>query len=137
MKELKIYEFQAKQIEDTFRMVANLLKSRNKETSLDRDIMQSWEYIKNVLKGDIDIKVTRFSKINSDLVLKDNDIKKVIDDSMGMRDYFNISDENKLIKGIEGLIRGQSDKIIELEKALSIRDKENELFILRINELTK
>jgi hypothetical protein len=60
MKELIIYEFQAKQIEDTFRLVSNLLDSQNKETSLDRDVIQSWEMIKNVLTGDIDKNVTRF-----------------------------------------------------------------------------
>jgi hypothetical protein len=59
MKELKIYEFQAKQIADTFRLVSNLLGSATKETSLDRDVMQSWEMIKNVLSGEIDKHVTR------------------------------------------------------------------------------
>ena len=59
MKELKIYEFQAKQIEDTLRLVANLLKSRSKETSLDRDVMQSLEMVRNILKGDFDKHVTR------------------------------------------------------------------------------
>jgi len=60
MKELKIYEFQAKQIEDTFRLVSNLLNSKEKETSLDRDIIQSWEMIKNVLEKNIDKPVNRF-----------------------------------------------------------------------------
>ena len=59
MKELKIYEFQAKQIENTFRIVANTLESRNLTTCLDRDVMQSWEMIKNVLSGEIDKHVTR------------------------------------------------------------------------------
>jgi len=59
MKELKIYEFQAKQIEDTFRLVARALQSKNKTTSLDRDIMQSWEMIKNVLTEKIDTHVPR------------------------------------------------------------------------------
>ena len=59
MKELKIYEFQAKQIEDTFRMVANALESHEKKTCIDRDIMQSWEMIKNVLLGKIDTLVKR------------------------------------------------------------------------------
>jgi hypothetical protein len=54
MKELKIYEFQAKQIEDTFRLVANQLESQTKKTCLDRDVMQSWQMIKNVLSGKID-----------------------------------------------------------------------------------
>lgn len=59
MKELKIYEFQAKQIEDTFRMVANILKSRTKETCLDRDVMVSYKMIQNVLEGKIDEHVER------------------------------------------------------------------------------
>ena len=59
MKELKIYEFQAKEIEDTFRMIANLLESKSKKTCLDRDIMQSWEMIKNVLKEQPDTRVKR------------------------------------------------------------------------------
>lgn len=61
MKELKIYEFQAKQIEDTLRIVANELKSKNRETCLDRDIMVSWRTIKNVLEEKIDENVSRFS----------------------------------------------------------------------------
>ena len=60
MKELKIYEFQAKQIEDTFRLVARVLESKNKNTSVDRDVMQSWEMIKNVLAETIDIHISRF-----------------------------------------------------------------------------
>jgi hypothetical protein len=60
MKELIIYEFQAKQIKDTLRLVANLLNSRDKETSLDRDVMQSIGMIDNVLAEDIDKPVTRF-----------------------------------------------------------------------------
>lgn len=59
MKELKIYEFQAKQIEDTFRLVARILESQNKETSVDRDVMQSWQYIKNVLDEKINERVPR------------------------------------------------------------------------------
>lgn len=59
MAELKIYKFQAKQIEDTFRLVARTLESKTKETSLDRDVMQSWEMIKNVLAGKIDEPVKR------------------------------------------------------------------------------
>jgi predicted transcriptional regulator len=53
MKELKIYEFQAKQIEDTFRLVARVLESKSKTTSIDRDVMQSWQMIKNVLSENI------------------------------------------------------------------------------------
>lgn len=59
MTELKIYEFQAKQIEDTFRLVARVLESDNKETSVDRDVMQSWQMIKNVLSGQINNHVPR------------------------------------------------------------------------------
>lgn len=53
MEELKIYEYQAKQIEDTFRMVARILESKDRKTSVDRDIMQSWAMIKDVLNKDI------------------------------------------------------------------------------------
>ena len=60
MKELKIYEFQAKQIEDTFRLVARMLDSKTKTTSVDRDVMQSWEMIKNVLAEKIDTNIQRF-----------------------------------------------------------------------------
>jgi hypothetical protein len=60
MKELKIYEFQAKQIEDTFRLVARSLDSKTKTASIDRDVMQSWEMIKNVLSEKIDTHVPRF-----------------------------------------------------------------------------
>jgi len=59
MKELKIYEFQAKKIEDTFRLVARILESKSKTTCLDRDVMQSWEMIKNVLAEKIDVHVPR------------------------------------------------------------------------------
>lgn len=59
MKELKIYEFQAKQIEDTFRLVAKSLGSKSKTTCVDRDVMQSWEMIKNVLSEKIDMPVPR------------------------------------------------------------------------------
>ena len=59
MEELKIYMFQAKQIEDTFRLVARVLDSKSKTTSIDRDVMQSWEMIKNVLNKDIDKHVQR------------------------------------------------------------------------------
>jgi len=60
MKELKIHEFQAKQIEETFRLVAKSLGSETKTTSVDRDVMQSWEMIKNVLAENIDTQVPRF-----------------------------------------------------------------------------
>lgn len=60
MEELTINKFQAEQIEDTLRLVANILKSRSKETCLDRDIMQSWEMIKNVLNEDHTKTVTRY-----------------------------------------------------------------------------
>jgi len=46
MEELLIYKFQAEQIEDTLRVVANILDSRKKTSCIDRDIMQSIEMIK-------------------------------------------------------------------------------------------
>ncbi len=59
MEELKIYEFQAKQIEDTLRKVSNILKSHSKETCIDRDVMQSWQMIINTISGNIDEHVSR------------------------------------------------------------------------------
>ena len=55
MKELKIYEFQAKRIEDTLRIVSNIMNSREKKTCIDRDICQSLQIIKNVLSETIDL----------------------------------------------------------------------------------
>jgi len=60
MEELKIYKFQAKHLEDTLKLVARTLDSKSKKTSLDRDVMQSLEFIKNVLSESIDIRVNRF-----------------------------------------------------------------------------
>ena len=60
MKELTIYEFQAKEIEDALRLVSNLLGSISRKTSMDRSVMVAQEYIKNVLKENIDKRVTRF-----------------------------------------------------------------------------
>lgn len=59
MEELAIFEFQAETIENTLRLVANNLNSHTKETCLDRDIMQSLEMIRNVLKKDINKHVPR------------------------------------------------------------------------------
>jgi hypothetical protein len=49
MKILNIHEYQAKQIENTLRIVANILGSRTKETCADREICKSIETIKEVL----------------------------------------------------------------------------------------
>ena len=54
MKELKIYEYQAKQIEDTFRLVARVLNSKDKKTCLDRDVMLSWKMIENIINEEPD-----------------------------------------------------------------------------------
>ncbi len=49
MKELIIYEYQAKQIEDTLRIINNIMNCSKKESSADRQVIKSWEMIKNVL----------------------------------------------------------------------------------------
>ena len=49
MEELVIFKYQAKEIENTLRLVANVLGSRKEETCLDRQIMRSTEFIKEVL----------------------------------------------------------------------------------------
>ena len=57
MEKLEIYKFQAIDIENTLRMVANVLDSHKKETCLDRNVIQSLERMRNVLKGEIDTQV--------------------------------------------------------------------------------
>jgi uncharacterized UBP type Zn finger protein len=57
MEKLEIYRFQAEDIEDTLRIVANTLSSHSKETCLDRNVIQSLERMRNVLKGEIDTQV--------------------------------------------------------------------------------
>ena len=59
MEELIIYEFQAKEIEDTLRIVANILESYERKTCIDRDIMLSWHMIKAVLNKNIDEHINR------------------------------------------------------------------------------
>lgn len=51
---------QAKDIENALRLAARFLDSENKLTSADRDIMQAWQIIKNVLNEDIEPLVSRF-----------------------------------------------------------------------------
>lgn len=46
MEELTILDFQAKEIEETLRLVANLLHSKDEVSCLDRMIMRSIKYIK-------------------------------------------------------------------------------------------
>jgi hypothetical protein len=58
MEELKIYKFQAKQIDNTLRLVTRVLSSHNKETSLDREIMKSSETIKSILDETIILRNT-------------------------------------------------------------------------------
>lgn len=38
-----------KGIEDTLRLVSNTLKSSNRETCLDRNIMRSWNYVSDMI----------------------------------------------------------------------------------------
>ena len=51
MKELMINEYQAKEIEDTLRLVFNIYRANIKtgETCFDRKLKRSREYIKQVL----------------------------------------------------------------------------------------
>ena len=59
MEKLEIYEFQARDIENTLRMVSNVLESSKRETCIERNVMQSLERIRNVLSKDID-KTTKY-----------------------------------------------------------------------------
>lgn len=49
MKELMIYEYQAKEIQDALRIAIRVLDSRKKETCLDRSLMRAKEYIDDVI----------------------------------------------------------------------------------------
>lgn len=60
MEELKIYKFQAEEIRNTLSSMARILKCDKKITSIDRDVMQSFETINNVLLGNIDEHVPRY-----------------------------------------------------------------------------
>lgn len=59
MKELKIYEYQAKNIDDALRMVINAFKCHTKETCLDRSVMQASGMIKAVLDENPDKYIQR------------------------------------------------------------------------------
>jgi len=60
MEELKIYKFQAESIKEALRIVANVLNSRDRETSLDRSVMVATELIENVIKKTPDKRVKHF-----------------------------------------------------------------------------
>ncbi len=53
MEELMIYRFQADHIEDTLRIIANILGSRTKETCADRQVVKAIEFINKVLTKNI------------------------------------------------------------------------------------
>ncbi|MFW5847489.1 MAG: hypothetical protein ACOCVF_01030 [bacterium] len=59
MKELKIYDYQAEQIENTLRLINNFMNASDKSTSLKRDVMQSWKMIENVINNKPDKQVLR------------------------------------------------------------------------------
>lgn len=59
MEKIELYKFQAKIIYDALRLSARTLNSKDKETSMDRDIMQALGYIENALSGDKDKRVSR------------------------------------------------------------------------------
>ncbi len=60
MKEVKIYEFQLKAMLEALNQSARILKSKSRETCIDRNIMQSIEYAENALNGKPDELVGRF-----------------------------------------------------------------------------
>lgn len=53
----QLEEWQLKDIEDTLRLVANVFNSSKRKTCLDRMIMQSWNWIVDVL-NDVHIDIT-------------------------------------------------------------------------------
>lgn len=63
MEELIIYKYQAEAIHNALRLAKRILKSDqkgSKQTCMDRDILQAFKMIENVLAGDIDKQVGRF-----------------------------------------------------------------------------
>lgn len=59
-KLLIIPKYQADRISEAFRVTANLLGSSSKITCLDRDLMQAWKTIQNVIEGNYNQPVHRF-----------------------------------------------------------------------------
>ena len=55
-----IKRWQLEKIEDTLRIVSNILGSHSKSTSADRDVIQAKRFAKNALDGNIDEIVNRF-----------------------------------------------------------------------------
>ena len=49
MEELMIHKYQAESIENALRLAARALKSKDCETCMDRDVMQAWDMITNIL----------------------------------------------------------------------------------------
>lgn len=62
MKELKIYEYQAKVIEDALRLTSNFHNCSNKETCYDRDVTDALKMIRNIIAEKPDELVKRYEK---------------------------------------------------------------------------
>jgi len=60
MKELKIYEYQAKHILDVLELTSRYNKSSKKETCYDRDVVEALGMIKNILDKKPDELVKRY-----------------------------------------------------------------------------
>lgn len=52
-KMIKVPLWELKEISDTLRMVANALDSPKRESCLDRNVMRSWNYVVDMIKGKI------------------------------------------------------------------------------------
>lgn len=52
-KMIKVPLWGLKEIADTLRMVANALDSPKRESCLDRNVMRSWNYVVDMIKGKI------------------------------------------------------------------------------------
>lgn len=76
MEELTIPAWQAKEIEDTLRIVANVLNSHREVTCVDRKIVKSLEFIRNVI-----------NKPNERNLMPDEDEDGLINDFPGMAKY--------------------------------------------------
>ena len=52
-KMIKVPLWELKEISDTLRMVANALDSPKRESCLDRNVMRSWNFVVDMIKGKI------------------------------------------------------------------------------------
>ena len=66
MEEITIYKFQLETILEALRITSNIHESSKGLTSHDRQVRQAYQYAKNALGGDKDIRVNYITGKNKD-----------------------------------------------------------------------